>query len=68
VDVQARVLATLKEMVETPVCKLKLNQYPPLLVENTPSGPPQTPKQKVMYELQQKVLTPVFRIRFMDLD
>jgi hypothetical protein len=43
VDVQARALATLKEMVETPVCKLNLNQYPPLFVENPPSGPPQTP-------------------------
>ncbi|EHS64696.1 uncharacterized protein PGTG_22405 [Puccinia graminis f. sp. tritici CRL 75-36-700-3] len=39
----ARALATLKEMVETPVCKLNLNQYPPLFVENPPSGPPQTP-------------------------
>ncbi|KAA1135618.1 hypothetical protein PGTUg99_026454 [Puccinia graminis f. sp. tritici] len=39
----ARALATLKEMAETPVCKLNLNQYPPLFFENPPSGPPQTP-------------------------
>ncbi|KAA1131540.1 hypothetical protein PGTUg99_029302 [Puccinia graminis f. sp. tritici] len=38
----AHALATLKEMVETPVCKLNLNQYPPLF-KNPPSGPPQTP-------------------------